>query len=305
MYAMAQERQRLAGYIQIPGKRPTSYYIDIIITGTAVKGYSITDWEGGNRLKAALVGVRSPASEMSIQETASLDGPSSLSRTYCYFSGRLKLSVMNGRQRWSGQFESHQLDGTPCESGYMTLTDDAPSLDPVPAPKPKPIPPPPKPKPKPIPPVAAPIPKQNMLPDLEPMVASPPPKKDPPKPVTVIQITRPAPSLPPDTCMRRYSWTSDLLSLDISDGWTIDGDIVSLSLNGQTFMDHARLSKEMQHFSMPLAPGLNVLNVFLHDDGIDPPNTPNLILYDGTKKYELAISGETNETVKICIERRK
>ena len=86
---------------------------------------------------------------------------------------------------------------------------------------------------------------------------------------------------------------------------TIDGDIVSLSVGGHTLLDHAKLSGKREHFSLPLSPGLNLIIIALHEDGIDPPNTPNMTLYDGIKKYDLNISGNPGETVRICIFRRR
>src|SRR3954469_3966517 len=75
--AMAQERHRFAGFVQISGEPLISYYLDLTINGTEITGYSITDYKGGNRLKAAVVGKLSPASVMLIEEVGSLDGPRS------------------------------------------------------------------------------------------------------------------------------------------------------------------------------------------------------------------------------------
>lgn len=306
-----QERMRLAGYLQVPGKPLSSYYVYITISGTKVTGYSITDWTGGNRLKASVTGTRSPSSEMYIQEMASLDDRSSLPGTYyCYFSAHLKLTIVGSRQRWSGPFDSRQPDGTLCDKGVMTLLDDAPDLDaPTPKSVPKPaLPPAPKPKPKPLPkPEPPPVVKAKPAKDTsKPVPAVLKPVRDTivrPKPV-IVATPQAQPSEPPDTCLKRYNWSSSNLELDVFDGWTVDGDIVSVSINGHSLLDHATLSNQKQHFSVPLAKGWNTLSIFLHDDGFDPPVTPNLTLADGAIKHNLEVSGERGEVARICIYRK-
>ena len=175
--AFAQEHHRLAGYVQMPGEPLVSYYLDLTINGTSVTGHSITDYTGGNRLKASIVGRLSPASELYIEETGSLDDPKSGVQVYCYFSAHLKLTVANGKQRWSGPLESKGADGKPCRilpsSGFMTVLDNAPALD---MPKPK------APEPKPVPRPAAGMRVQEDRPKSMPSTPKPPPQKpQPPK----------------------------------------------------------------------------------------------------------------------------
>ena len=323
--AFAQEHRRLAGYVQLPGEPLSSYYLEITIKGSGVTGYSITDYKGGNRLKASVVGRLSPASELYIEETGSLDGPEGRSQTFCYFSAHLKLAVFNGKQRWSGPFDSRQVDGTSCGSGLMTIMENAPPLDdpkPVPAPRrvseaparmrvqedpparptpaPMPVPVPAKPQPVPAPPKKDTvfITSITEVPKPRPAIVIPPKRVEP---------LKPAAPVPVDTnhCLRSYEWNSDSLSFDIWDGWAIDGDIISLSIGGRTLLDHARLSESKQHFSVPLLRGMNILIISLHEEGFDSPNTPNMTIYEGDKVHDLNISGKNGETVRICINRAR
>jgi hypothetical protein len=134
-------------------------------------------------------------------------------------------------------------------------------------------------------------------------------KKEAPKPIIV---TRPDASPSPlnaptasDSCQRIYNWHSDSLSIDIWDGWTIDGDVISLSVGKQILLSHARLSEHKQHFMVAVQPGLNTITIALHEEGFDPPNTPNLIVYDGIEKHELNISGANGQVVKVCLWRER
>jgi len=324
--ASAQDRQRLAGFVQLPDAPLSSYYLEITINGTEVKGYSITDYSGGSRLKAAVRGKLSPASELYIEETGSLDGPDARNQTYCYFTAHLKLTVVSGKRRWSGPFSSRQMDGRPCSGdGFMTIMENAPPLeDPKPKPEvtrapapakmrvqedpPKKPTPPPVPKPDPAPPkdtikaiIRPTVPKDTVK-------AVPKPEAPKPRPVIVIpprkiEPVKPAAPAPIDTnnCLRSYEWKTDSVSFDIWDGWTIDGDVISLAMRGRTLLDHAKLNESKQHFSLPLARGLNILEISLHEEGFDSPNTPNMILFDGSREYSLNISGKSGETARICI----
>ncbi len=184
----------------------------------------------------------------------------------------------------------------------MTITDKAPPLEDVPKPKPNiirvempnPLPSIPRPKvvdtPKAVPP--------------KPAIVQKPKDTPKPKPIVVIQKAKPEPLQVPDSCQRSYDWTSNTFSFDVWDGWTIDGDVISLRMNGQILLEHAKLSEQKQHFSIPLHSGLNVLYISLHEEGFDPPNTPNLTLYDGDKKYELSVSGNAGEVARICVWRK-
>lgn len=304
----------------MPDKPLVSYYVELTINGNRARGYSISGYTDGNRLKAAVEGYFTTPSDLYIRETSSLDGKDLRITTYCYFSAHLKLTVMmNGKKRWNGAFESRLADGSLCpeslgSGGIMTITDNAPPLDPVPQPKPNvikvdvPKPPPvvklvPKDTPKPVAP--------KVVPPKPPTVAPTPPvvvkKKDTPKPAPIVVIPPAAPVKPPpppDTCQRTYDWSGAEFSFDIWDGWTIDGDVVSLRMNGKSLLEHTKLSETKQHFTVPLNRGLNVLFISLHEEGFEPPNTPNLTLYDGSKSYELAVSGNIGEIARICIWRR-
>jgi hypothetical protein len=116
---------------------------------------------------------------------------------------------------------------------------------------------------------------------------------------------RPAP-VPADTnhCTRAFDWRSDSLAFDIWDGWAIDGDVISLSVGGRSILDRAKLGEQKQHFSIPLKRGLNIFIISFHDEGFDPPNTPNMILYDGAREYKLNIAGSSGQTARICINRQ-
>src|SRR5205823_14536171 len=109
----------------------------------------------------------------------------------------------------------------------------------------------------------------------------------------------PTPPSAADSCQRSYDWSSPEFAFDVWDGWVVDGDVVSVHMNGNRLLNHATLSQTKQHFTVPLRKGLNILYIELYEEGSEPPNTPNLTLYDGTKSFELAVSGNMGEVARI------
>ncbi len=302
---IAQKRVRYFGTVQMADKGFISYYLELELSSktTTISGYSITGYQDGNRMKASVSGHFINPSEMYIVEMTSLDDRAANPFTQiCYFSARLKLTVMmNGRQRWNGPFESHQANGLPCGGGVMTLMDQAPPLEDVPKPKPNVIR-----VEMPKPPPAPPRPKADTPKARPPIVVQKPKDTPKPKPAVIVQQAKPQPPPPevPDSCQRRYDWSSPDFAFDVWDGWTIDGDVISLRMNGRQLLDRTKLSEQKQHFSVPLHSGLNVLYIYLHEEGFEPPNTPNFTLYDGDKKYELSVSGNVGEVARICVWRK-
>jgi hypothetical protein len=303
----------------MPSDPLVSYYLELTTDGNKVHGYSITGYKDGNRLKAKVEGYYTTPSDLFIREIASLDGPISGLQAYCYFSAHLKLTIlMNGRQRWNGPFESRETDGTPCRmgsGGVMTVIDNAPPLEDVPKPKPEikkvEVPKPivvrsiPKDTPKPV--LPRPAPPKPVLPKPEPPKPVVQKPKDTAKPIIIVQQPAPKPVVEPeipDSCQRTYHWNSPELVLDVWDGWTIDGDVVSMTINGHQLLDHKKLSEKKERFTVPLLKGLNVLYINLHEEGFDPPNTPNLTLFDGAENHELSVSGNPGDVARICIWRK-
>ncbi len=305
--ASAQEMHRLSGFVQMSGQDISKYFIQITITDTKITGYSITE-DRGNRLRAMISGSRDPESEMILEESKA-DNPG-----YCYFTAKLKLTVVSGRQRWAGSFESHETNGRLCGKGIMTLLDEAPAPETPPVkiaiPKPKPVT-----TPKPVPVMAVridppkPAPVKVDTPKPRPAAAAPKPqvvKVDPPKPKPiVIAAPPPAPPKPKigDSCGKEYQWQSDSLVFEVWDGWTFDGDVISISVDGKRILDHRKLGQQKERFALPIGRGKHRLDLEFHEEGTEPPNTPNMILHDGTKRYELNISGNQGEKVRICLER--
>jgi hypothetical protein len=312
--AWSQEKMRLAGYVEMPGIPLTDYYLEITVQNGKVSGFSITNYKGGSRLKASVVGNMKTASELYIEETQNLDDKGERSRDYCYFKANLKLSVYRTSRRWTGPFESKQTDGFSCGNGIMTIMENAPPLD-APAPIKGNSPAPTKIRVQQEPPVtAAPKPKPIAIPK-DTLVSAPkpaPPKPEQPKPKPVVaaqpvEVKRPALLMKVDTnnCLRSLEWTSDSLRLEIWDGFMPDGDVVSVYWGGQLILDHKKLGTDKLSFHLPVKSGVNILDIQMFDEGTDPPNTPDITLYDGARNVPLRVSGSYGDKARVCVERAR
>lgn len=90
---------------------------------------------------------------------------------------------------------------------------------------------------------------------------------------------------------------SRTVQLEIWDHGTIDGDVVTLTLNGAPLLSGATLADRPYRMTVQLRPGPNRLEVFAHNEGSSSPNTAalklsNVIQGPGQQQYSLT----TNST---------
>lgn len=171
----------------------------------------------------------------------------------------------------------------------------------------------------------------------KPIVAAAQPKPATPKPVTVAAATTsppappvtpapeapvivkapppPLPELPAVNLASRKIESietipvySDSLVLSIYDNGEIDGDTVSVVLNGKTIMSKLRLGSRAQSITIYLTPELGddlQLVMFAENLGIYPPNTGLLILQDGNRRREVRFSGDLSKNAAISLRRQR
>jgi hypothetical protein len=101
---------------------------------------------------------------------------------------------------------------------------------------------------------------------------------------------------------------ADSLVLSIYDNGEIDGDTVSVVLNGKTIMSKQRLGSRAQRFTVYLTPELGdelQLVMYAENLGIYPPNTGLLIIQDGNRRREVRFSGDLNKNAAISLKRQR
>jgi hypothetical protein len=154
-----------------------------------------------------------------------------------------------------------------------------------------------------------------LMPKEEPVAIAPPKKQD--EPVVIAQhakkqepvIAKPDPvkeltKRKVETIQTVY-FTSDSLRLELFDNGYVDGDSVSLILNGVVLLEHQRLSEKA--ISKTIAVPTDSLNLvmFAENLGSITPNSGLLIIYDGKEKHQLFFSGDLNTNAAIILKRKR
>lgn len=102
---------------------------------------------------------------------------------------------------------------------------------------------------------------------------------------------------------------SDSIRLSFYDNGDIDGDSISVFLNGQPVLARQPLSSRALNLYLALDPSkeVNEISMFADNLGTLPPNTALMVISDGINRYELYLSSSltSNAAVKLRKKMRK
>lgn len=193
-------------------------------------------------------------------------------------------------------------------------------------------PPPPKPTPTPTPVVVAAAPKPK--PEKREPVRNEPEEKEPvskpaavpekkPEPVAVKQappaVTPPA-YIAPSVAVgaaeinkrltkadQSYYFESDSLVLTLYDNGDVDGDTVTVLMNGGIIFSKAGLSTKANTKTVYITPTMDSVSLVMYAESLGeiPPNTGLLIVNDGDKRYEIRFSADLSTNAAIVLRRKK
>ena len=98
---------------------------------------------------------------------------------------------------------------------------------------------------------------------------------------------------------------SDSLVLSIYDNGVIDGDSISVYLNGQNILSNIKLTAVANKKTISLM-NLNEVHIMLVAENLGsiPPNTGLLLIKDGEKQYQLNFSADMQTNATIVIRRK-
>ncbi len=179
-----------------------------------------------------------------------------------------------------------------------------------------------------LPPVPQPKPKEKQI-----IIVSSPPIIKKQQPVSLpkqpekkeVVISLPPPSAKPilakapvasavDIAIRKtetiksVSFKSDSLVLSLYDNGEIDGDTVSVVMNGKVIMAQQGLSANAITKTIYITPDLGdslQLIMYAENLGSIPPNTGLLILQDGDDRYEIRFAGDLQKNSAIILRRKR
>ena len=103
-------------------------------------------------------------------------------------------------------------------------------------------------------------------------------------------------------------FNSDSLLLSFYDNGTVDGDTISMILNGRMIAEKIKLTTNAFRITIPTRIGQNdslLLVMQAESLGLIPPNTGLLIIQDGTARYEIRFEGDMQRSSAIVLRRKK
>ncbi len=138
----------------------------------------------------------------------------------------------------------------------------------------------------------------------EPIIAKAPPvkKPDPVDPSAAVDVSK----RKIENLSALY-FKSDSLQLTLYDNGEVDGDTVSIVMNGQVIMPKVGLSTNAVRKTIYTQEAGDSIQLIMYAEtlGSLPPNTGLLIVYDGTDRYEIRFSGDMNKSSAIVFRRKK
>jgi hypothetical protein len=100
---------------------------------------------------------------------------------------------------------------------------------------------------------------------------------------------------------------SDSLELTLYDNGEVDGDTVSVVMNGEVIMPKVGLSTRAFKKTIDTKAAGDSIQLIMYAESLGslPPNTGLLIVYDGKDRYEIRFSGDMQKSSAIVFKRRK
>ena len=110
-----------------------------------------------------------------------------------------------------------------------------------------------------------------------------------------------------NTVLKTIEVENESIKIDLYDNGEIDGDSVSLFLNGKLIVAHKKLTTKPLSIRIPLEEldDENELVMYADNLGSIPPNTALMIVTDGTKRYEVRITSDLQKSGSIKLVKKK
>ncbi len=85
--------------------------------------------------------------------------------------------------------------------------------------------------------------------------------------------------------LKEFDWVTDTCVIALWDAGIIDGDIITILFNDKEMLHNYTLTPDKIQLKFPVTQATNTITVVADDEGSIPPNTTEILLYDGSKKY--------------------
>jgi hypothetical protein len=110
-----------------------------------------------------------------------------------------------------------------------------------------------------------------------------------------------------NTVLKIIEVANETIKVDLYDNGEVDGDSVSVFLNGKLMVDRKKLTTEPLTILIPLQDlqDENELVMYAENLGTIPPNTALMIVTDGNKRYEVRITSDLQKSGTIKFVKKK
>lgn len=100
-----------------------------------------------------------------------------------------------------------------------------------------------------------------------------------------------------NTLIKTIEVEKETVKVDLYDNGEIDGDSISLFLNGKLLLSHKRLSDKAITLNLDVTSNdINDLVMYADNLGSIPPNTALMVVTDGDKRYEVRIASDLQKS---------
>ena len=107
--------------------------------------------------------------------------------------------------------------------------------------------------------------------------------------------------------IQSVNYTSDSLVISLYDNGEVDGDTVTVLMNGKVIMPMVGLSTNAVRkiiYTKDITDSIQIV-MYAENLGSLPPNTGLLIVYDGKQRYEIRFSGDLKKNAAIVFKRKE
>ena len=100
--------------------------------------------------------------------------------------------------------------------------------------------------------------------------------------------------------------TSDSIRISLYDNGEIDGDTVTVFLNGKPVLAHQELTARAMNIYLTLdnSKDVNEISLFAENLGKIPPNTALMVVTDGVSRFEVFLSSTYTQNATVRIKKR-
>ncbi len=106
-----------------------------------------------------------------------------------------------------------------------------------------------------------------------------------------------------DGAGKELKWNGPTCTIEMWDGGVIDGDALTVMHNGKPLVKDYLLGREPYRMTIPLVKGRNEIVFVAGDEGSAPPNTAQVILYDGDTPHRFTAFNKKGKSASVVLVR--